>query len=331
MKVKTLLITFLLTFGLAIICGAEGQAKNIDFPKRTIDLVVPYAPGGGADIVARKFAELSDFKMRINNISGAGGARGAIDAFLAEPDGYTIVIQVSRYYAFCDVMGIIKLPGFSWDKMEYIGAPVRDDVVFTVLKDSPIQDWKSLIEEAKKRKVRIVGIGAHGTARYVTDQIAKNYGVEFTYVAEDSGMDTRTALLGRHVDVRWSQMSENKDLIEAGDAKAIATWGSERSEFMPDVPTIKELGIETLARQDFEVDSMVRGFFAPKGVPEEILNVLKGEVERVTSLPEFRAFAKNQGYIAKYYSSEEMFENAKGLVQQICCCKRVFQEKIAIL
>jgi len=326
MKSKMLLITLFVTLVLVVVCGADNKTEVVDYPKRTIDLIVPYAPGGGADIVARKFAELSNFKMRINNISGAGGARGAIEAFLAEPDGYTIVIQVSRYYAFCDVMGIIKLPGFGWDKMEYIGAPVRDDVVFTVLKDSPIQNWESMIREAKNRKIRIVGIGAHGTARYVTDQIGKNYGVEFTYVAEDSGMDTRTALLGRHVDVRWSQMSENKDLIDAGDVKAIATWGAERSEFTPDVPTIQELKIETLASQNFEIDSMVRGFFAPNGVPEQILNVLKKEVERVTNLPEFREFVKSQGYIAKYCSSEEMAENAKRWADRYSVVKEYFKK-----
>lgn len=327
MTKKLLLISLLFIFGLACVCGAAEQTKGIDYPEKTIELIVPYAPGGGADVVARKFAELSDFNFRITNISGAGGAKGAMKAYLAEPDGYTIVIQVARYYAFCDVMEIIKLPGYSWDEMAYIGAPVRDDVVFTVLEKSPIDDWESFIKEAEKREVKVVGIGAHGSARYVTDQIAKNYGIDLTYVAEDGGSKTRTALLGEHVDVRWSQMSENKDLIEAGEVRAIATWGSERSQFTPDVPTIKELGIETLAQNNFEVDSMVRGFFAPKGTPEKIIAKLENEVERVAKLEKFKRFAKNQGYIPAYYDSKEMHNYAKGWSERYTNVKKYFEKK----
>lgn len=324
MKKKGLLLCFLLIFGLACVCSAD---QHKDYPERTIEMIVPYAPGGGADIVARKFAQLSDFDFRITNISGAGGAKGAIEGFLAKPDGYTIVIQVGRYYAFCDRMEIIKLPGFGWDEMKYIGAPVEDAVVFTVLEDSSINDWDSMIKKAENEKVKIVGIGAHGTARYVTDQIDQAYdNANFTYVAEDSGMDTRTALLGGHVDVRWSQMSENKDLIEAGDVRAIATWGGERSEFTPDVPTIKELGIKTLAENDFEIDVMIRGFFAPPETPEEIIDILSKEVERVSNLPEFKEYVKDQGYRATYYDSEKMFEHAQTWFDRYSVVKQYFEE-----
>lgn len=325
MKKNALIICLLLIFGMAGVCVAD-QHEN--YPERTIEIIVPYAPGGGADNVARKFAELSDFDFRITNISGAGGAKGAMEGFLAKPDGYTIVTQIGRYYAFTDKMEIIKQPGFSWDEMEYIGAPVEDEVVFTVLEDSSIDDWDSMIEKAREDKVKIAGIGAHGTARFVTDQIEKAYDdVNFSYVAEDSGMDTRTALLGEHVDVRWSQMSENKDLIEAGDVKAIATWGSERSEFTPDVPTIKELDIETLAQKDLVVDVMARGFFAPPETPDEIVEILGKEVERVSKMPEFQEYVKDQGYKATHYDSEEMFEHAEAWFDRYSVVKKYFEEQ----
>jgi len=326
MRIRLLTAILLLTAFMTVSVCVAAEKGKIDYPKRTIDMVVPYAPGGGADIVAREFAKQSDFRMRIVNVPGAGGAKGAIQSFLDEPDGYNIIIHVSRYYAFCDVMGIIKLPGFSWDKMVYLGAPVRDDVVFTVLKDSPIQDWDSFIQEGKKREVKVAGIGAHGTARYVTDQIAKNYGLKLVYVAEDSGMDTRTALLGKHIDVRWSQMSENKDLIDAGDVKVIATWGSERSVHAPNAPTITELGIKNLAEKDFTVDAMVRGFFAPPGTPEEIVKILEKEIERVSKLPEFKKYVESQGYTASFYSSENMKTYAKGWSTRYLEVKQYFEQ-----
>jgi tripartite-type tricarboxylate transporter receptor subunit TctC len=278
-----------LVAGLIAIAGlglaAQAQAQ---YPERPIKLIVPWAAGGDTDNIFRPFAPVLQKHIGqtvvIANVGGASGTVGAREAKAAPPDGYTV-------YAVHDYIHSTYYAGLSevnyWD-FEPICLIAATPSVLTASAKTPWQDWKGLVEDAKKRPNQItVGATLGSTSHFFPALVEKAAGIKFKYVSYDGLAPRMNALLGGHIDLTDSNLTQ-KGKVEAGVLRFIAIASEKRDAEMPSVPTLKELGINVT----YEVS---RGLLVPKGTPEAVRGKLEQSCVKAAAEPEFADAMRKQG------------------------------------
>ena len=229
------------------------------YPEKPIEIIVHSGPGGGSDLFARQVASILERegmvkqKMQVVNRTG-GGATMAVN-YLASKKGdpYTLM-NVTTGPLTTVLRGSTRL---KIEELVPIAMLAEDPNLAFTRFDSPFKDMKSVITEAKKnpRKVNIA-IGTIGGSEHIsTNRVAKAAGVEFNIVAFKGGGEAATALLGGHVDLSFGNVQEQIGQIEAKKIRPLATMTDTRLPFLPNVPTMREEGINAVYTQ-------FRGFWA---------------------------------------------------------------------
>ncbi len=259
-----------------------------EFPERPIKLIVPWPAGGDTDNIFRPLApELQKHlgqPVVITNVSGASGTVGAREAKTAPPDGYTL-------YAVHDYIHLTHYAGISdvkYSDFEPICRVAATPSVLTASAKTPWKTWQELSEDAKKRPGQIsVGATLGSTSHIFPALIEKAAGLKFKYVSYDGLAPRMNALLGGHIDLTDSNLTQ-KGKVEAGLLRFIAIASPERDPEIPDVPTLKELGVNVV----YEV---VRGLLVPKGTPAPARAKLEEACAKATREPSFAQAMKLQG------------------------------------
>jgi tripartite-type tricarboxylate transporter receptor subunit TctC len=263
-------------FSIATFAGVD--RANAEFPEKDVTLIVAYGAGGGTDVTARLLA--ADLEktigqpVTVQNITGGGGWNGWGAIAAAEPDGYTIgYINIPNMYAGY-LNPEVGRPE-SLDSFTPLMNHVTDYCIWAVKADSPFQSIADLIEAAKADP-EAVSITAHGFGN--DDHLAilrmeEMTGAKFNVVHNKSTADSKSQVLGGHVDVLGGNVSEIAAEAEAGEFRVLGVMSPERSEFLPDVPTFKEQGFD-------QVWSVSRGIAGPAGLPEDIQNALIDALEQ---------------------------------------------------
>jgi tripartite-type tricarboxylate transporter receptor subunit TctC len=259
-----------------------------EFPERPIKLIVPWPAGGDTDNIFRPLApELQKHlgqPVVITNVSGASGTVGAREAKTAPPDGYTL-------YAVHDYIHLTHYAGISdvkYSDFEPICRVAATPSVLTASAKTPWKTWQELAEDAKKRPGQIsVGATLGSTSHIFPALIEKAAGLKFKYVSYDGLAPRMNALLGGHIDLTDSNLTQ-KGKVEAGLLRFIAIASPERDPEIPDVPTLKELGVNVV----YEV---VRGLLVPKGTPAPARAKLEEACAKATREPSFAQAMKLQG------------------------------------
>src|SRR5215218_9299469 len=241
----------------ALLVPAQAQ-----YPDRPVKMIVPWAAGGDTDNIFRPFAaELQKHigqPVVIANVGGASGTVGAREAKNAAPDGYTV-------YAVHDYIHLTFYAGISdvkYSDFEPICLVAATPSVLTASARTPWKNWQELAEDAKKRPGEItVGATLGSTSHIFPAMIEKAAGLKFKYVSYDGLAPRMNALLGGHIDFTGSNLTQ-KGKVEAGLLRFLAIASEKRDPEMPDVPTLKELGVV-----EYEV---VRGLLVPKGTPAPV-------------------------------------------------------------
>jgi tripartite-type tricarboxylate transporter receptor subunit TctC len=263
----------LLFIALFALYAAIAQAQ--DYPARAITLIVPFPPGGVADNVARPVAQAMSKQLGqtvlIENKQGAGGGIGMAHAAKAKPDGYTLLLALSSISVIPEADKVLgRAPLFTHDQLIPIARFTADPVVLTVRAESP---WKTYAEfiafaKANPKKLNYGSSGNYGTMHVPMEMLTSGSGATFTHVPFTGAAPAVTALLGGNVDVIASGPSTVVQQVKAGKLRVLANWGSERHPALPDVPTLRELGVATEYAQ-------WSGLFAPTGTPEPIVAALR--------------------------------------------------------
>ncbi|QOR37989.1 tripartite tricarboxylate transporter substrate binding protein [Billgrantia diversa] len=283
----------------------SAQGQQAEYPNKPIQMIIPYSAGGGTDAFARnviRFSDLAD-DIVVRNIAGGGGKIGTMEVVNARPDGYTLLGHVMAiaigYHA-----GLYDTP--PWEDLIPISSITLEDSAISVNADSPFKTIEELIKYAKANpgdlSYGFAGVG--GTTHTVTASFANETGIDVNLIPFSGGADSRAALAGGHIDVMSSQVSEIIDMVEAGDLRILATTGSERHYLTPDVPSLKERGI------DF-VFQVWRGFFAPAGTPDEVVSRVSDSFEEATKNEEFIDVMKKLGYQIEFRDSDEFLAEIK--------------------
>ncbi len=287
---KKLIITICCTIFLfgAFAGNLLAQGK---YPTKPIDIIVPYSPGGGTDIMFRTIEKiLSQYKLvpqpiNIINKPGGGGAIGKAFCLSRPADGYTFT---------CFDIGTVsqQIDGKAkWDyrkDFSYIARLVSDINLLIARIDSPYNTVKDLVEAIKKKGPKSISIG--GTAIGGPDQFAnillnKTTKQQFNYVPYNSGGEVVTNLLGGHVIAAWANPNECIGQLEAKQVKILGVATEKRSPLFPDLPTIKEQGYDMISIQ-------TRSMVSKAGIPAEAIDYWVTVLDKMRATPEWKEFLK---------------------------------------
>jgi tripartite-type tricarboxylate transporter receptor subunit TctC len=276
------LVLLLLSF-LAIPVSAQDA-----YPSKPVTMIVPFPPGGVADIVGRPLASQMEKMLKqpvvVVNRTGAGGAVGMASVAKAAPDGYTILMALSSISIFPlsdRING--KTPSYEMKDFAPIALITADPTVLVVSADSPWKNLKEFVESAKAYpgKINYSSSGVYGTLHVAMEIFANAAGIKLFHVPYQGGGPALTALLGGQVHALASGPAPAVGQIRAGKMRALASWSTERLPLMPEVPTFKELGYDA----EFYIWS---GVFAPAAIPTPVLDRLRAAVREAANSPEFK-------------------------------------------
>lgn len=265
----------------AVFLMVSGNAFAAGYPDRPIKVIVPWAAGGDTDVIYRAFAPLLQKELGqpviIANVKGASGTVGERQAAGADPDGYTI-------FAPHDYVHSVYYAGLTDIKFSKAFDPIclvsSTPSVVTASAKTPYKTFKDMVAFAKKNPGKIkIGASLGSTSQYSMALMAKAAGIKVTYVPYDGTAPRMNALLGGHIDLADSNLTQ-KGKVDAGLLKFLAIMTEKRSPELPNVPTLKELGYDV----EYAVN---RGLAVPKGTPADV----KAKLEKACG-----AAAKDPGF-----------------------------------
>jgi tripartite-type tricarboxylate transporter receptor subunit TctC len=299
-KFFSFVITLFLVISLTIAGYAQGR-----YPARPIYLIVPMTAGGGTDKVARALAEaLKNYlpqPVLVENLPGAGSVVGMSKLHASKSDGYTLGV-VSGYVITTALQGMAKFPAADFT---FIARVSSDTFTFSVPADSRYKSLKEIIEAAKAEPdvVTLANAGTGALTHLACVALNQNTGAEFRLVPFVGGAKELTALLGKHIDAGVFSMSEVIGHSQpGGKIRNLAVFSEKRSPKLPDVPTLSELGIKGIPEGPWQ------GIGAPKGLPEDIKNILIEAIRKAVNDPYWKDFLDKFGYGERFLPGKEFEE-----------------------
>ena len=276
-----------------VVAALVPVAAQAAYPERPIKMVVPWAAGGDTDNIFRPFAPLLQKGLGqsvvIANVGGASGTKGAKEVKDSPADGYTL-------YAVHDYIHSTYWAGVAdvqYTDFEPICLIASTPSVLTASAKTPWKNWQDFLADAKKRPGQItVGATLASTSHFFPALIEQAAGIKFKYVSYEGLAPRMNAILGGHIDLTDSNLTQ-KGKVEAKQLKFLAIATEKRHPEMPDVPTLKELGVNVI----YDVN---RGIMVPKGTPGDVISKLGSACAGAAKDPEFGKAMKLQGTDVRY-------------------------------
>jgi tripartite-type tricarboxylate transporter receptor subunit TctC len=282
---------------LLLALGAVSPSQAQDYPRQTVKIIVPFAAGGGVDVVARiiasKLGEELGQSVIIENRAGAGGMIGAAAVAQSPPDGYTILLGTGSTHGTNSSV---------YAKVSY--DPVRDfepivlvsqsPLLMVVQPASPANNVTEFIALARSKPGQL-SFGSYGTGSInhlgaeLFNTMAK---IQTNHVPYRGSAPALTDLIGGRLDFVFDGVSTSLGYVRAGTLKLLGVAGPSRSPVLPDSPTIAESGLP-----GFDT-SVWFGLFAPAGTPRTIVDKVNGKMSTVLATPEVKANFANLGFEA---------------------------------
>ncbi len=293
--------------------AAVAPSKPANWPTRSIQLIVPWAAGGGTDAAFRMLAPLMEKQLgqpiEIVNKAGAGSQLGLTELARAKPDGY-VIGNVSAPHLQAIYLDPDRKASFKWDDFAPIGLHVMDAGAISVRKDSKYNSLKDLLDDAKANpeKVKACTTGILGDDHLAILDMQRKTGVKFAIVHFDGGATATTALIGGHIDCSFGNVGDffrNRDQL-----RTLAVLDSKQNQIMPDVPTADEQGHKVYS-------SASRGLAAPKGTPKEIVDYISYAMEQAIKDPGLTKKMTEQGVIQQYMNAAEFDKYMRDFEAQV--------------
>jgi tripartite-type tricarboxylate transporter receptor subunit TctC len=284
--------------------AAHAQQLAVDYPTRPITLIVPYAPGGGNDVLARGVAEPMSKtlgqRIVIENHGGAGGSIGTRQVANAAADGYTLGLGGTGTLAVDPTL----YPNVGYDSRKDfapVGLIATSPLIILVNPSLPAHNVRELIALAKAQpgKLNYASAGTGSGIHLGTVLFAVAAGIELTHVPYRGTGPALTDLLGGHVALYFSSLPSAVGLVKDGKLRALGVTGLKRSPTFPDVPTVAEQGLP-----GFEA-VLHYGIVAPAGTPRPIIDKLNAAILAALKTPEMEKLLSEQGIEPAGNSPEE--------------------------
>ena len=292
-----------IVFGVILVVLFATISVFAAYPDKSVTIVCPWGAGGGTDRVARFLAAELEKEygkpFTVVNKTGGGGAVGHGAGAYAKPDGYTLTL-VTLEIANMHWMGLTKL---TYEDFDYVIQVNQDPSCVIVKADAPWHSITELLVDIAMHSGKYMFSGSSAGSIWDLSRIGlfDKVGVPMDYVKwipTKGAAPSIVELLGGHVDVITCSAPEAAAQLDSGQLRALAIMADERNPKYPDVPTLKELGIDWSS-------GTWRGIAVPKGTPEEVINSLYGKLSKITNSEKYKDFMSKNGFGIKIRNSEE--------------------------
>jgi len=276
-----------------MLCAGGALAASGDYPSKPVRLIVPFAPGGGTDIVARVLAQklTESFKQTVivDNRAGGGGTLGVETAVRASPDGYTTIIMSGSYATNAAMFKMSFDPVNDILPMGLIGDTAFVLVVHPAV---PLKSVAELVAHAKAKPgvLNYASSGTGGIAHLSGELFDLLAGTRMTHIAYKGTGPATNDLLGGQVQLLFGSAPAVVPLIRAGRLRALAVTTLKRMSSFPELPTIDEAGVK-----GYEV-VLWYGVLGPKGLPKAMVERWNTEIRKATKLPDMRERLLSEGF-----------------------------------
>lgn len=287
-------VSFALLAGALLATLSWMDALAAEFPEKPIRIIVPYAPGGGGDILARMYAEKLKVELGqpviVDNKPGAGTLIGSELVAKAPADGYTLLFTTNSVL----IAPILNAAAAKFDPLKDLApvVPIGSIAVVLVAHPAvPANTTAELVAYLKKNpnKVSFASSGTGGITHLAGELFKTRAGVTMTHVAYKGAAPALTDLMGGQVELLFDAMITANPHIKSGKLKAIGMANATRWEGAPDIPTIAESGVP-----DFRMSGWY-GVLAPAATPAKVLERLNAESNKIIRDPEFAAKLRDAG------------------------------------
>ena len=276
------------------------------FPSRPITLIVPFPPGGVADLTGRPTAIALEKVLKqpvvIANRPGAGGAVGNSLVANAKPDGYTLLSHNNGISSYAEVDKLFgRTPKVTHADFIPLGRLCADPVLVLVNDQQPYKSLAEFVDAARKEPQKIVysSGGFYGASHLPVALLEHATGLKgMRHLPTAGGGPAITAALGNNAQLTTQTVQATLQHVKAGKLRALATFGAQRSQTLPDVPTMKELGYDVTYY-------LWVGLFAPKNTPAPILATLTAAIDKAAASPQFNEPLANVGLEPSYLPAAE--------------------------
>jgi tripartite-type tricarboxylate transporter receptor subunit TctC len=303
----------LVTAGTLALAVSSAFAQT--YPSKSIRLISPFAPGGGADITARalaaKLTPALGQQVVVDNRGGAGGLVGVELATKAPPDGYTLVLGTIGNIAVAPAL-YSRMPYDPQKDLVPIGQTANALNVLVVHPSLPAKTVKEFIAVAKKNPGQLMyGSSGAGAADHLAGELFNTMaGVKMVHIPYKGGAPAMLDLVGGQVQLVFSTVATALGSIQANRIRPIAMAGNQRYERLPEIPTIAEAGLK-----GFEANNWY-GLFAPAGTPREIVARVHAETAKALAMPDVKARLLDAGIIATPSTPEQFTGYIKSETQK---------------
>jgi len=289
---------------MAATAAFSAQAQET-FPNRAISMVVPFPPGGVADVTGRPTAIALEkvFKqpVTVSNRPGAGGAVGNAAVASARPDGYTVLMALSSVSVIPEADKLFnRKPAYTLDQLAPIALISADPVILVVHPSLPVKTVKDIIALSRKQsgELSYSSSGVYGALHMPMEMFLHAAQLKMRHVPTTGGGPAITQLLGGHVTMTAGGPAAITSHVKAGKLRTIVSWGAERHPNYKDVPTFKEQG--------YDIEYYIwAGMFVPVATPEPVVKVLRDGVRKAVSDAEFKDQMAKVNSPVKYLDAPE--------------------------
>lgn len=278
--------------GLVISFAAAVAGAQDSWPSKPIRMVIPSTPGGGTDFIGRtlstKIGEATGWSVVPDNRPGAAGTLGLSELARARPEGYELAIGQTANVALAP--WLMKLTFDPAKDLTPIALAVEAPMVLLVNVASPNKTWADFVKTAKGDKPLSFATSGIGSVAHVAGEVLQEAaGFKLQHVAYKGSAPAISDLMGGHVDLAGTSVASALTLVKAGKVRALAVTSAKRSQAMPDVPTLAELGYPSFHMVEWY------GVFAPANLPPAVADRLNAEVNKVLQRPDVRNAIIAQG------------------------------------
>jgi tripartite-type tricarboxylate transporter receptor subunit TctC len=274
------------TLAVVFACALAAPAAAQTWPARPVRIIVPFAPGGGVDIVARylaqKFTEQIGGAFVVENRSGGGGILGAELAAKAAPDGYTLLTSAPEFAINPSLRP--KMPYDPFRDFAYISQLTSGQFMLASHPSVPVKTVRQLIALAKAKPGQLnYGSSGTGSINHLAGALLQLMaGMRWIHVPFKGAGPATIALIGGQIDFIFASTTGLVGPVKADQVRPIAVTGPKRLSELPDVPTIAESGVP-----GYQVTGWY-GFYAPAGTPVDIVRRLHAEARRALNSPDIK-------------------------------------------
>jgi tripartite-type tricarboxylate transporter receptor subunit TctC len=300
----------LFAFAALLLVSFSSAPVSAGYPERSIKIVVPFAPGGGTDVVARTLAQemAKDLgaTIVIENKPGAGTIIGTQAVAASEPDGYTLLMGTFANAVNPSLKA--KLPYDPHGDFAPVALIARSFNIVVVNPKSPYHSIADLIAAARAEPEKLsYGTYGTGTSAHLAGELFKNLAkVNLTTVPYKGAAPAITDLIGGQIQVMFTTVASAASLIQGGQLRALAVTSAQRSPAFPDLPTVAEAGVPGYSAESWY------GLFAPAKTPREVIDRLNKLAATAAQSEAFKRLGVNEGLVMVASPPEELDRYFRG-------------------